>query len=230
MATKRKVVATKRRVVKRDIKKDPLVTYAVKTSQYVQEHFNQVIIGVAVLIAVIAIVTFTANSRKNSAVQSERQLAQALSLFQQGDYQAAKVIFSQISERYGSRNGAIAEYYAAESNLAERNYSQALLHYESYLDDASKFRGFKTAALYGIALCHEGLENFSLAAESMEQVFNSVDEGDPRYLDAAYLAGELFAKAGNNERAVHYFQTVADKASGNRKDKAAVAVTLLDNP
>ncbi|MCK5405835.1 MAG: hypothetical protein KAJ37_00210, partial [Candidatus Krumholzibacteria bacterium] len=133
MATKRKAVATKRKVVKRDIKKDPLVTYALKTSQYVQEHFNQVIIGVAVLIAVIAIVMFTANSRKNSAVQSERQMAQALSLYQQGDYQAAKVTFGQISDRYGGRNGAIAEYYAAESNLAERNYSQALLHYESYL-------------------------------------------------------------------------------------------------
>jgi tetratricopeptide (TPR) repeat protein len=222
-------MATKRKVVKKDIKRDPLVTYSLKASQYVQKHFNQVIVGVAVLVALLAVVMFTANSRRSSAVQSDRQLAQALSLFQQGDFQAAKVTFGQISDRYGGRNGAIAEYYAAESNLGERNYSQALLHYETYLDDASKFPEFKAAALYGIALCHEGLENFSLAAESMEQVFNSVDEGDPRYLDSAYLAGELFAKAGNNERAVHYFQTVADNASGNLKDKATVAVTLLSS-
>lgn len=221
-------MATKRKVVKKDIKKDPLVTYALEVTQYAQAHFNQIIIGVAVLIALIAVLMFTANTRRNSAVQSERQLAQGLAMYQQGDFPAAKITFTQVSERYGGRNGAIAEYYAAESNLAERNYSQALLHFESYLDAASDFPEFKSAAMYGIALCHEGLENYALAAESMEQVLKAVDDNDPRYLDSAFQAGELFAKAGNNERAVHYFQTVADKASGNLKDKATVAVALLN--
>lgn len=221
-------MATKRKVVKKDIKKDPLVTYALKVSQYTQEHFNQVIIGVAVLIAAIAIIVFTANNRRNTAEQSVRQMAQAVALYQQGDLSAAKVSFGQIADRFGGRTGTLARYYVAECDLATGNYPQALEGYQAYLDDSSKLPEFKTAALYGMALCYEGMERYTVAAETMEQVHNSSDEKDPRYLDSAYEAGELFAKAGNDERAAHYFQTVADNATGTLKDKATVALTLLN--
>jgi tetratricopeptide (TPR) repeat protein len=220
-------MATKRKVVKKDFKKDPLVTYALKVSQYTQEHFNQVIIGVVVLIAAISIVVFTTNSRRSSSIQSERQLAQALSLYQARDFEAAKVTFAQVSNSFGGRNGAIARYYKAECEFAQRNFSQALMDYEAYLGESSTFSEFKAAAMYGTALCHEGLENYDLAATSMEQVHHAVDENDPRYLDSAFKAGELFARAGDKERAAHYFQIVADNASGNLKDKANVAVSLL---
>jgi len=220
-------MATKRKVVKKDIKKDPLVTYALKVSQYTQAHFNQVIIGVVALIAVIAIVVFTTNSRRTSSEQSQRQLAQAMLLFQQGDLEAAKMSFGQVSERYGGRNATVAQFFKAECELAQRNFAQALMDYEAYMDNSSSFPDFRPAALYGMALCQQGLENYSVAAETMEQVHHSVDEADPRYLDSAFKAGELFAKAGDNERAAQYFQTVADNASGTLKEKASVAVTLL---
>jgi tetratricopeptide (TPR) repeat protein len=220
-------MATKRKVVKKDIKKDPLVTYALKLSQYMQEHFNHVIIGVVVLVALIAMVVFTANSRRTSAAQSQRQLAQAMSLYQQGDLEAAKVSFAQVAERFGSRNGTVARYFKAECELAQGNFSQALLDYEKYLDDSADFPEFKSAAMYGSALCHRGLNNFRSAATGMEQVHHSVDDSDPRYFESAYKAGEFFAKVGDNDQARHYFQTVADQASGSLQEKAAVALTLL---
>jgi tetratricopeptide (TPR) repeat protein len=223
-------MATKRKVVKKNIKKDPLVTFALKVSTYAQEHFNQVIIGVAVLIAVIAVVVFTANSRQSSARQAERQLAQALALYQQQDYEAAKATFGQVYSRFGGRGGAIAQYYKAECEMAQRNYAQALMDYEAYLDRAGDFDEFRAAAVYSSAVCHEGLENYELAATTMERVLEIVNEDDPRYLDSAYKAGELFAKAGNNERALHYFQTVSEKGSGRLKDRADAAVGLLGGP
>jgi tetratricopeptide (TPR) repeat protein len=221
-------MATKRKVVKKDIKKDPLVTYALKTSQYAQEHFNQVIIGVVVLIALIAVVVFTANSRRGAAVQSERQLSQAIALFQQQDFTAAKVSFSQIVDRHGGRSAAIARYYKAECEFLQRNYSQAALDYQSYLDTSSDFPEFKAAALYGAGICYEAAGNHTAAATTMEQVHHSVDENDPRYLDSAFRAGENFAKVRNIDRAVEYFQIVADKGSGKLKDKATVALALID--
>jgi tetratricopeptide (TPR) repeat protein len=223
-------MATKRKVVKKNIKRDPLVTYALKVSNYAQEHFNQVIIGVAVLIAVIAVVVFTANSRQNAARQADRQLAQALALYQQQDYESAKGVFSQVYNNYGGRGGAIARYYKAECEMAQSNYAQALMDYEAYLDRAGDFDEFRAAAMYGSAVCHEGLENYELAATTMVQVLETVDEDDPRYMDSAYKAGELFAKAGNNERALHYFQTVAEKGSGRLKDRADAAVAMLGGP
>jgi len=220
-------MATKRKVVKKDIKRDPLVTYTLKVSRYAQDHFNQIIIGVVVLIAVIAIVVFTANNRRTSAAQSERQLAQAMALYGQRDFEAAKVTFGRVAERYGGRNGAIARYYKAECEFMLRNYPQALQDYESYLDQSSDFQTFTSAAMYAAALSQQGVGDVRRAAEMMEQAHQSFDPSDPRYLTSAFQAGELFAMAGDHERAAQHFQTVADEATGSLKEKAIASVTLL---
>jgi tetratricopeptide (TPR) repeat protein len=220
-------MATKRKVVKKDIKRDPLVTYTLKVSGYAQEHFNQIIIGVVVLIAVIAIAVFTANNRRTSAVQSQRQLAQAMSLYSQQDYEAAKATFSRIAERYGGRNGAVARYYKAECEFKQRNYAEALRDYENYLDVSSDFPAFTSSAMYAAALSQQGLGDVRRAAEMMEQANQSFDPSDPRYLTSAFQAGELFAMAGDQERAAQFFQTVADEGTGTLKEKATANVTLL---
>jgi len=220
-------MATKRKVVKKDIKQDPLVTYALKASTYAQEHFNQIIIGVVVLVAVIAVVVFVTNNQRQSSQQSERQLAQAMSLYQQRDFEAAKGSFNSIADRFGGRNGALARYYKAECEFKQRNYSQALMDYEKYLDSSSDYPEFKSAAMYAAALSQEGLGNVEEAAGMMEQAHHAFDENDPRFLNSAFRAGELFAKAGDYERAAHHFETVSDKASGSLKEKAEVALTLM---
>jgi len=220
-------MATKRKVVKKDIKRDPLVTYTLRVSQYAQEHFNQVIVGVVALIAVIAIVMFVANNRRSSASQSERQLSQAMALYGQQDYQAAKTTFERIANQFGGRNGAVARYYKAECEYVQRNYAQALRDYESYLEVSAEFPAFKAAAMYAAALSQQGLGDIQRAADMMEQAHQSFEPADPRYLTSAYHAGEFFARAGNQERATQHFQTVMDGASGSLHDKALAAITLL---
>ena len=219
-------MAAKRRV-KKNIKEDPLVTYALRTSKFAQEHFNFIIIGVVVLVGAIAILVFTANSRKNNTVQAQRQLASAMVLFQQRDFEAAITSYQQVYDGYKGANRLVAKYFQAECELKQRNYAQALIDYDLYLDDASKYPSFREAALFAKALCHEGMQNYSEAAIIMETLHQSMDEDDPRYLDAAYQAGEFFAKAGDSDRAAIYFRTVAEKGSGQLKDKATVAVALL---
>jgi tetratricopeptide (TPR) repeat protein len=219
-------MATKRRV-KKNIKEDPLVTYTLRTSKFAQEHFNIIIIGVVVLVGAIAILVFNSNSRKNAAVQAQRQLASAMALYQQRDFESAKTSFEQVYSGFKGPKRLVAKYFKAECEMKQRNYGQALIDYDLYLDDASKFPTFKEAALFAKALCYEGLENYSQAAIVMETLHQSMDEDDPRYLDAAYQAGEFFAKAGDNDRAAIHFRTVSEKGSGELKDKATIATALL---
>ena len=220
-------MATKRKVVKKDIKRDPLVTYTLKVTRYAQDHFNQIIVGVVALIAIIAVVVFVSNNRRSTAGQSERQLSQAMSLYGQQDFQAAKTTFERIADRFGGRNGAVARYYKAECEYMQRNYAQALRDYEAYLDVSSEFPAFKSAAMFAAALSQQALGDHRRAAEMMEQAHQSFEPSDPRYLTSAYHAGEFFARAGNQERASQYFQTVADEATGSLHDKAIAAITLL---
>ena len=58
----------------------------------------------------------------------------------------------------------------------------------------------------------------------MERAHQSLDPSDSRYLTTAFRAGELFALAGDNERAAQYYQTVADEASGSLQEKATAVV------
>ena len=220
-------MATKRVVKKKNIKKDPLVTYALRTSRYAQEHFNLIIIGVVVLVAAIAILVFTSNSRRNAAAQAQRQLASAMTLFQQRDYQTARTTFEQVFDGHKGDKRWVAIYFKAECELKLRNYAQALNDYDLYLNGASKFPAFKEAALFAKGICHEGMGNYSQAAVIMETLHQSMSENDPRYLDAAFQAGEFFAKAGDTDRAVTHFRTVSEKGSGELKDKATIAIALL---
>lgn len=220
-------MATKRVVKKKNIKEDPLVTYALRTSKYAQEHFNLIIIGVVVLVAAIAILVFTANSNRNSAAQAQRQLASAMALYQQRDLETARTTFEQVYDGYKGKKRWAAKYFKAECEFKMRNYAQALADYDLYLGGAAKYPAFKEAALYAKALCYEGMGNYSQAAIVMETLHQSLDENDPRYIDAAYQAGEFFAKAGDTDRAAIHFRTVSEKGSGEMKDKAAVAVALL---
>ena len=48
-------MASQRRIKKKQLKEDQLVTFAVNASQFVQTYFTQVIIGVLVLVVAVAI-------------------------------------------------------------------------------------------------------------------------------------------------------------------------------
>jgi tetratricopeptide (TPR) repeat protein len=219
---------TKTRHVKKNIKEDQLVTAAVRFSQWAQEHFTQVIIGVSVLVVAVAVVVFTASGRQGSAREAERQVGGALTLMQRGDFAAAQTTFQQVYQRFGGHHGAAARFFAAECELRQGRFYEALAGFDGYLQAADKYPVFRESAMSGKALCHEGLGDFTLAGETLADLLEMLDEKDPRYLDSAFLAGEFFAKAGDKDRAAEYFRLVSDKGSGNLKDRAGVALAMLD--
>jgi TolA-binding protein len=221
-------MATRRRV-KKDIKKDQLVTFTVRLSQWTQEHFNQVIIGVVVLVAVIAISVFMANSRQGSSKRAAAQMSSAMTLMQTGDYEAARGSFAQIEQEFGGKKGTLAAFFAGECDYRQKKYADAIASYDQYLHNYEKYPLFRGSALYAKADCQAGLGNYADAAATLVSLLGVVDSNDPRYLDAAYQAGEFFAKAGDKEQAAKYFGEVAAKASGDLQSKASVAATLLSN-
>src|SRR5258705_653219 len=95
------MTTTTARRAKKNLKEDQLVTTTLRLTEWAQAHFNQVIIGVVALVAVVAVLVFVANSRESGAKQAEREMGAALGLMTQGDYAAAKNSFQQVAERFG---------------------------------------------------------------------------------------------------------------------------------
>lgn len=219
-------MATRRRV-RKNIKEDQLVTFTVRLSRWSQEHFNQVIIGVVALIAVIAVVVFTANSRRSSAKQADVMMGSAMVLFQQGDYDKALQGFKQIDQRFSGDTAMAARYFLAESELRQNKFTDALQDFDRYLTDYDKYPEFHAAALKGKALCLEGLQRYDEAAQALVSLLGVLPHDDPRYFETAYEAGVFFAKAGNQQQAAKYFGEVSSKGMGDLKNKATVAAALL---
>lgn len=212
----------------RHIKEDKLVTTTVRFSEWAQAHFNQVIIGIVVLVAAVAILVFAANSRENNARQADRILGSAMALMLQGDYTAAKASFQQVVDRHGGKQGANARFFKAECEATQGNFEQGLADYDAYLAVVSDYPEFEASALVGRALCLEGMKNYLEAAPAMAAALAKLDPKDPRYADTAFSAGDLYMLAGDSKEALTYYKLAAEHGTADVKSRATVAVELIE--
>ncbi|UCG50954.1 MAG: tetratricopeptide repeat protein, partial [Candidatus Latescibacterota bacterium] len=216
-------MASKRRVKKKRIKEDQLVTYTVKASQIVQQYFTQVVVGVVVLVVAIAVILFVAHTRRTAARESERELARAMSEYNIRDVETASVSFSQLAERYGGQPaGEVSRYFLAKSLFAQARYEEALNAFDVYLDKADGESRFTEAAIIGKAMCYEGVGNFASAAELLEQLSQTIDPDDPRYVDVLFQTARNYEKAENRDKALEFYRQVTEKATGELKERASV--------
>jgi tetratricopeptide (TPR) repeat protein len=220
-------MASTARRVKKSIKEDQLVTTTFRITEWAQEHFNQVIIGVVALVAVVAVLVFASNSREANARQAQQQMGSALSQFAQNDFVNAKASFQQIFERYGGKQGVVARFFAAECDYRAGNYKQAVDEYDAYLAHRTDFPLFEASALVGKGMCYEALKNYPEAAQALADATKALDPKDPRYLTAALDAGDFYLKANNPGEAKKYYDIVLKNATGDLKSRAEVASSML---
>ncbi|HET6348278.1 MAG TPA: tetratricopeptide repeat protein [Candidatus Krumholzibacteria bacterium] len=221
------MTTTTARRPKKNIKEDQLVTTTFRITEWAQAHFNQVIIGVVALVAVVAILVFVANSRESGARQAERDMGSAIALMTQGEYAAAQTGFQTVIDRYSGAAGASARFFKAECELKQSKYKDAADDYDGYLARVSSYPMFEASALIGKALSLEGLENYLDAANNMAAAVDKIDPKDPRRLDAAYQAGQFYERAGHVPDALKYFEMVEKDATGDLKTRAQVSAELL---
>ena len=116
-----------------------------------------------------------------------------------------------------------------ETELRQASYEAAITSYDAYLAESSAYPLFRPTALYGKAIALEGLDNFTGAAETMVEAMSEMSQEDPRYLDAAFQAGEFFAKANNRVEARKYFDQVIVSGEGELHHRATIHAAILEN-
>ena len=218
----------KKRLRKKDIKEDRLVTLALTTSNYVQEHFTRVVSGLVILVAAVGIILFTAHARRNTAKQAEAELAIAMDQFLLGDKQTASVSFQNVADRYsGHQAGEVSMYFLGECYHSLYQYTQAIEAYDRYLSKAGVDGWFSDAAVISKALCHEGLQQWAMATSVLEDLSKKMDPDDARYPDVLFRIGVFYQEAGDLDRALEFYRRVSETATGKLKDRADVKIALL---
>jgi tetratricopeptide (TPR) repeat protein len=201
----------KKKISKREMKQDALVTTYAKVTSFYEE--NKRIVGiVTTVVAVVAIaILIVLKNRADANENALLQLGQVQGVYASGQYQAAidgvpernVPGLKAIVENFGSsRGGELARFMLANAYFELGKYDEALEQFEDFSAPDDMLAASRYA---GIGQCYEGKKNYKDAAENFEKAA-SKDAKDilaPEYLGNA---ARNYGLAGDKERALELYK------------------------
>jgi len=205
----------KKKLSKKEMKEDKLVTFVNKSAKFFDEYKNKVFTYGAVLVVAIAAVYFYINQKKEDNLAAGTELSRVLSLYEQGSYleaiegrQGTNIIgLKRIVEEYGStENGETAKIYLANAYSFLGNQEEAIKFYEDYNGDIEYL---KAAALAGRAGYYASSGEYEKAADLYLSAakISKLNVENPNYL---LNAGIYYLQIGDKEEAKGLFNEIKD--------------------
>lgn len=207
------MLTKKKKLSKKEIKEDKLVSLYYKSYTYVTENRQRLMMYGGGLIVLIVLVIFYINHRIRQNNEAGIQLAKVMTLYDSGAYleaiegQAGTNILGlkKIVEQYGStENGEIAKIYTANSYNYLGKTDDALKYYEDYSGSLSIY---KATALAGAAGCYATKNNYEKAAELYKKAAH-VSKEDVLNPDYLLHAGINYLSAGKTKDAKEMFDLI----------------------
>jgi tetratricopeptide (TPR) repeat protein len=215
------VLAKPKKISRKKVKEDKLVTYYSKTLEFYEKFQTKIIIAVGVLAVIILALVFFSNKMEQDNLEATTQLARVLPIYETGNYQEAIdgrvgtniVGLKSIVEEYGSTDqGEIAKIYLANANYYLGNIDAALEYYSDYSGGDALF---KAAALAGEASCYAANGNKEKAADYYAR---AAKISDNNAANAEYLlkSGINYIEVGKSEEAKEVLEKIkSDYASSS---------------
>ena len=207
------MLTKKKKLSKREIKEDKLVTTYYKVYNYFNENKNRIGMYAGGLLVVIAAIYFYMNNKAENNLQAGVQLSRVMGLYDAGAYleaiegrQGTNIAgLKKIVSDYGStENGEIAKVYLANSYQMLGNIEEAYKYYEDY-SGSSKI--FKASALSGEAGYHANKKEYEKAADLYRSASRVSKENvsNPEYMLKAAIN---YIDAGNKDEAKDLLETI----------------------
>ncbi len=207
------MLTKKKKLSKKEIKEDKLVSFYYKSYGYITENSKQVLSYLGAFIVVVALVAFYLNHRSQQNKEAGVQLAKVMSLYDGGAYLEAiegqagtnTLGLKRIVEDYGStENGETAKIYLANSYNFLGKSDEAFKYYQVY---SGSINIFKATALAGQAGYYADKKDFAKAADLYKQAAHVTKEDvlNPDYL---LHAGINYLNSGDNKSAKEMFDTI----------------------
>ena len=203
----------KKKISKKEIKEDRLITSYVQATTWYQNNkktVNGVLTGVVVLAVVI--VAYVNNVNSNNA-KATAELGKITGYYDQGKYDVAiggnlqenvRGLQSIVDDYGSTKAGELATFYLANSYFAQASYDKALKY---YLDVDVSDELITASALSGAAACYEAQGNHEKAASTFEKAaFKSAK--DVNAADNMFHAAKNYLAAGNKEKATELFKKI----------------------
>ncbi|MGE5797620.1 MAG: tetratricopeptide repeat protein [Ignavibacteria bacterium] len=199
------MLTKKKKLSRREIKEDKLVSTYYKAYGYFEENRKRILIYAAAAVAVIALVYFYLQQKKEDNEDAGFALSKVLPAFDNGSYleaiegrQGVYIGLKKIVEEYGSsENGETAKIYLANSYSMLGKLDDALKYYEDYNGSNELF---KATSLAGEASYYAVKKDYKKAAELYRNASKVSEQNilNPEYMLSAAIN---YINAGDNSEA-----------------------------
>ena len=200
------MLAKKKKLSKKEIKEDKLVTTFYEAKSFYDENQTKIFSGVAIIIALVLIIVFYTGKIAESNLSASVELTRVINTYNAGLYLQAiagkagtqEIGLAKIVDEYGgSEQGELARIYLANAYFYTEQYDKAM---EAYDDYSGSDNLMVASALAGKAGCYETQKNYELAAEFYDKAAN-VSNYVPSNPDYLLNAGINYLKIKNNSDA-----------------------------
>ncbi len=196
------MLTKKKKLSKKEIKEDKLVSLMVKVENFYEDYKSRIVLYSGVLIVAVLAAYFYVNQQKAANDEAGLHLSRVMQIFDSGSYleaiegrQGTNIIgLKRVVEEYGStENGETAKIYLAGAYSYLGNYEEAFKYYQDYSGNIDLY---KASALAGIAGYYAAKRDYQKAADLYKEAAGAaeINAQNPDYLlDAAvnyYNAGD----------------------------------------
>jgi len=189
------MLKAKKRLTRKEIKEDKLVTYYFKALDYYEAHKREFLYGAIAVVAIIAFGLYYMNSQKAAEQTASVEFAKGKAAYESGNYDAAIGILEALTSDFdGTHGAATGTIYLAKAYMAKGQYEDAERTFKKYLDDYGDDPILSLAAATGIAASHEARGEHDKAAEAYEKAAK-------KYKDSFKAPDLLFAAARSYKEA-----------------------------
>jgi len=207
------VLTAKKRISKKEIKQDKLVTSYYKFYNYFLENQAKFLIGIAAVALIVVAVILISNKRANDNLTATNLLSKVIPLYDNGSYLNAVdgdpknniQGLKEIVGNYGStEQGETAKIYLANSYNVIGDLNKALEFYEDY---SGSNELLKAAALAGKAGILQSKKEYEKASDLFLDAAH-VTKANPSNAEYTLKAGICLLEAGKKEEAKQLFKSI----------------------
>ncbi|MDE3058232.1 MAG: tetratricopeptide repeat protein [Bacteroidota bacterium] len=210
------MLRAKKKISKREIKEDKLVTSYFEARQWYDVNRKRVNMIAGIVVAAILLGWFYLNNVSANNEKAAVELAGIFSYYDNGNYQVAVngmpeknlTGFQSIADNYGgTKAGNMAKFYLADSYYNMQQYDKAL----EYFKECSGPTDFLEASrLAGVAACYDVKGDAKDAAEYYEKAAAKSPKG-PNAADYYFNAAQNYAKSNNKDEALSLFKKIKEE-------------------
>ncbi|MCX6827038.1 MAG: tetratricopeptide repeat protein [candidate division Zixibacteria bacterium] len=161
---------TKIKLTKQQIKEDKFTNFILRTRDQIEGNWQAVAIVMAVIVLLIGGTIYYIRARSAGQEEALGRLSRAVAELRRQNYQVAILEFKNLSDNYGGYVGGMALFNLANAYYGSKNYDEAIVQYQKYIDGYHLDRLTTASAAAGIAFGLESKQQFKAAGDKFFEV------------------------------------------------------------